>query len=63
MGIWTACFFFGQFSSPLLVSLLREATGHMQGAFIAAGVFGLVCAVLVLLVVSGREREAAPSGA
>ncbi|MBN9143341.1 MAG: MFS transporter [Novosphingobium sp.] len=61
MGIWTACFFFGQFSSPLLVSLLREHFGHMQGAFVAAGVFGLVCAILVLIVVSGREK--APTGA
>ncbi|KAH2823640.1 hypothetical protein KXV85_001620, partial [Aspergillus fumigatus] len=61
MGIWTACFFFGQFSSPLLVSLLREHFGHMQGAFVAAGVFGLVSAILVLIVVSGREK--APTGA
>lgn len=63
MGIWTACFFFGQFSSPLLVSVLRQATGHMQGAFLVAGIFGLVCAIGVLIVVSGRAREAAPHGA
>ena len=63
MGIWTACFFFGQFSSPLLVSLLRQATGHMQGAFLVAGLVGLVCAVGVLVLVSGRARGAAPLGA
>jgi len=63
MGIWTACFFFGQFTSPLLVSLLRQATGHMQGAFLVAGLFGLVCAVGVLILVSGRARHAAPHGA
>ena len=42
MGIWTSCFFFGQFSSPMLVSLLRVATGHMQGAFVVAGIFGAI---------------------
>ncbi|WP_428332749.1 MFS transporter [Novosphingobium sp.] len=63
MGIWTACFFFGQFSSPLLVSLLRQATGHMQGAFLAAGLFGLVCAVASLVVLSRRARPSAAYGA
>ncbi|WP_420381132.1 MFS transporter [Novosphingobium sp.] len=63
MGIWTACFFFGQFSSPLLVSLLRQATGHMQGAFLAAGIFGLVCAVASLVVLSRRARPSAAYGA
>lgn len=56
MGLWTACFFFGQFSSPLLVSLLRQGMGTMQGAFTATGFFGLACAVLVLLIVSGRTQ-------
>ena len=37
MGVWTAAFFFGQFSSPLLVSLLRGGLGTMQGAFLALG--------------------------
>ena len=32
MGVWTATFFFGQFSSPLLVSVLREELGSMQAA-------------------------------
>ena len=63
MGIWTSCFFFGQFTSPMLVSLLRQATGHMQGAFLVAGIFGLACALLVIIVVSGRAQDAAPAGA
>lgn len=63
MGIWTSCFFFGQFTSPMLVSLLRQATGHMQGAFFVAGLFGLACAVVVVLVVSARTPADAKSGA
>jgi MFS family permease len=63
MGIWTACFFFGQFTSPLLVSALRVSSGTMQGAFQIAGGFGLACALLVLFIVSGRARDAAPIGA
>jgi len=62
MGIWTSCFFFGQFSSPMLVSLLRVGTGHMQGAFVVAGIFGLACALLILFVISGQSK-AAPVGA
>ncbi|HZU65117.1 MAG TPA: MFS transporter [Novosphingobium sp.] len=61
MGVWTACFFFGQFSSPLLVSLVRHFAGTMQGAFLVAGLFGLACAGLVLFLVKGRD--AAPNGA
>lgn len=49
MGAWTACFFFGQFSSPWLVHKLNDATGTMQGAFMTAGIIGLVLAVLVFL--------------
>ena len=62
MGIWTSCFFFGQFTSPMLVSLLRQATGHMQGAFVVAGLVGLVSAVLVVLVVTARTPAPSPSG-
>jgi MFS family permease len=54
MGIWTATFFFGQFSSPLLVSLLRGALGTMQAAFLVAGIIGAVGAVLLLFVLPGR---------
>lgn len=57
MGIWTACFFFGQFSSPLLVSVIRNAMGTMQGAFVAAGIGGLVFTVIVAVIV-GRSAKA-----
>ncbi|NBC35948.1 MFS transporter [Novosphingobium sp. FSY-8] len=59
MGIWTACFFMGQFTSPLLVSAMRVAAGSMQGAFLYAGIAGLVCAVAALIIVSGRGANAA----
>jgi hypothetical protein len=58
MGVWTACFFFGQFSSPLLVSLLRGTLGTMQAAFLTAGLIGLAGAVLVGLFMSGRNEAA-----
>ena len=59
MGIWTATFFFGQFSSPLLVSVLRGAVGTMQGAFLVAGIVSAVGAVLLLLVLSRSAGKAA----
>lgn len=62
MGVWTACFFFGQFSSPLLVSLLRQSLGTMQGAFLAAGLAGLVGAVLTFAFLYTR-RNATPAAA
>lgn len=61
MGIWTATFFFGQFSSPLLVSVLRGSLGTMQAAFLVAGIISAVGAVLLLIVLSGtgQRRKAA----
>lgn len=52
MGVWTACFFFGQFSSPLIVSAVRDLIGTMQETFVAAGLLGLLTAVGILLVMS-----------
>jgi len=49
MGIWTACFFFGQFSSPFLVHLLDKGLGHMQGAFAVMGSAGILFAIVALL--------------
>ena len=50
MGVWTACFFFGQFSSPLLVGLVRSLAGTMQGAFLAAGIAGLAGGIIAFIV-------------
>jgi len=55
MGVWTACFFFGQFLSPLLVSLIRTATVTMQGTFLCAGIVGGVGA---LVAIFGAVRRA-----
>jgi hypothetical protein len=41
MGIWSGCFFFGQFSSPWLVHKLNDGFGSMQWAFLIAGLIGL----------------------
>jgi lipid-A-disaccharide synthase-like uncharacterized protein len=57
MGIWTACFFFGQFSSPWFVHKLNDAFGTMQSAFLAMGVLGIVVA-LVAFIASRRTPSA-----
>lgn len=53
------CFSFGQFSSPFLVHKLNEATGTMQCAFAAAGLIGLVLAVIIFLFLDRSVRSAA----
>lgn len=57
MGVWTATFFFGQFSSPLVVSMLRAQMGSMQQAFLTMGVLSVIGA-LVFFVILGRTRPA-----
>jgi MFS family permease len=58
MGVWAACFFFGQFSSPLLVSLIRAAMGTMHGAFLVAGLISLAGALVAWLLL-GRSAPTA----
>lgn len=57
LGIWTACFFFGQFSSPWLVARAEGITGSVQGAFMLAGIAGIVAAAIGF--VSGLNRRSA----
>lgn len=59
MGVWTACFFFGQFSSPWLVHQAENLVGTMQGAFLAAGLVGVIAAFVIGSVRS--PRTPAPS--
>ena len=60
MGVWTSCFFFGQFTSPLLISLSREAMGTMHGAFIVAGMLGIAGAAAIGIYANlGRSAPAA----
>jgi MFS family permease len=63
MGVWTACFFFGQFSSPFLVSLFRVQTGAMQGAFLIMGAAGVVGAIAACLLAVTRRRGDSPAHA
>lgn len=62
MGLWTACFFFGQFSSPFIVSLIRGAEGSMQSAFLITGVAGVIGAAVAFVLV-GKDRAADPAAA
>ncbi|HWU02162.1 MAG TPA: MFS transporter [Novosphingobium sp.] len=49
MGIWSACFFMGQFTSPLAVSLVRLGGASIDGAFAWLGGLALACAGVAAL--------------
>lgn len=59
MGIWTGAFFLGQSQSPRLVHAIDASLGSMQAAFLAAGLAGLVAAVLTLLALPLTRRAVA----
>jgi MFS family permease len=61
MGIWTTCFFFGQFSSPWLVARLEHITGTVQGAFAVAGLAGIAVAAFSFYSISVRRRATSPA--
>jgi MFS family permease len=42
MGIWSGCFFLGQFVSPLLVSGTQMLSGSMRDAFLILGIVSIV---------------------
>lgn len=48
MGIWTGAFFLGQSQSPRLVHVIDISSGSMQGAFLLAGLVGLIAAAIAL---------------
>lgn len=58
MGVWTACFFFGQFSSPLIVSQVRAVLGTMQDTFLAAGLLGLGTGIVTFIIFSIARKSA-----
>jgi len=68
MGVWTACFFLGQFVSPWLVHRFGLLTGSIQGAFLMMGLIGLVSGLVAAaslvrrsrLVHASAGKEAAP---
>lgn len=57
MGIWTAAFFLAQSQSPRLVHLLDQSTGSMKGAFLTAGIVGLVAGVVGLLIALSSRKQ------
>jgi len=57
MGIWTSCFFFGQFSSPWFVARAEGMVGSVQSAFMVAGSIGLVMAVILLITISSPQQH------
>ncbi|WP_066656875.1 MULTISPECIES: MFS transporter [unclassified Sphingomonas] len=60
MGIWTAAFFLAQSQSPRLVHVLDQSTGSMQGAFLTAGLVGIVAgAVGVVIALTSRQSRQA----
>jgi MFS family permease len=61
MGIWTTCFFFGQFSSPWLVARLEHLTGSVQGAFAVAGLAGIAVGASAFYSLSVRRRATSPA--
>ena len=61
MGIWTTCFFFGQFSSPWLVARLEHASGSVQNAFAIAGLAGISVAACAFYANFVQRRAASPA--
>lgn len=59
MGIWTAAFFFGQFSSPWFVSRIEDQFDSTQVAFAVLGALGLAFAVIafVIAMVTARQKS------
>jgi MFS family permease len=58
MGLWTSCFFVGQFSSPLAVGIATSSRGGLLPGMIGIGIFCLAAAGVTWLV--GRAKRIAP---
>lgn len=46
MGVWTSCFFLGQFLSPWVTGLAEDSTGSVQGAFAVVGIASAIGGVI-----------------
>jgi MFS family permease len=57
MGIWTSCFFIGQFTSPFFVALFKQVSDTVQGAFVVAGTIGLVGAAVAVAIALQDSRK------
>lgn len=58
MGIWTAAFFLAQSQSPRLVHVLDQSTGSMQGAFLTAGIVGVVAGAVGVAIALALRKPA-----
>ncbi len=58
MGIWSSALFLGQFSCPLVVSLVREWRGGLLPAFTAFGMLCLLSALVIFLLGIVRKKSA-----
>lgn len=50
MGIWSSCFFLGQFVSPLIVTAAESASGSIRGAFVILGTVSIAGALSTRLM-------------
>ncbi len=55
MGIWTSCFFLGQFLSPWLSARVETVVGSIQGTFAVAGVAAMIAGAVGLASVLMRK--------
>ncbi len=58
MGVWTSTFFFGQFASPLVLSVVRGQVGTMQAAFLTAGIAAVLGGLLLVLLMGSNSAKA-----
>lgn len=56
MGIWSSAFFLGQFSSPFFVNSAQGFVGSVKGAFVTAGIIGVVIAAAIFVVYLVRSK-------
>jgi MFS family permease len=50
MGIWTGCFFFGQFLSPVLIGVLNSPMGGIGASLRLLGGVAVLCALLSVML-------------
>lgn len=57
MGVWTAAFFFGQFSSPWFVSRIEDLYESTQAAFTLLGALGIAVGLIAFIKTLGKSSE------
>lgn len=54
-GLWTGCFFLGQFSAPILVAALQSQMGGLSNVLMMLAVLSLVGVIIAVLKKKGAE--------